>query len=180
MSLQLNMPPAAEPLTLAQAKAWLRVESGTDEDDLIAALITAARARAEWHTGRAFVTQGWTLWLDRPAPVIEIPLPPLQAAASVTLYGADDTPLVLAADAYTADLAGSRLLLNAVPPNLRATNAVAIAFTAGYGDAADTPPAIAQAILQIVAALYEHRGGDAAPSPDSALALLAPYRAMHL
>jgi hypothetical protein len=80
MSLQLNTPPAQEPVTLAQAKAWLRVESGTDEDDLIAALIAAARARAEWHTGRAFVTQGWTLWLDRAAPVIGIPLPPLQAA----------------------------------------------------------------------------------------------------
>ena len=180
MSLQLNTLPAAEPVTLAQAKAWLRVESGADEDDLIAALIPAARARAEWHTGRAFVTQGWTLWLDRPAPVIEIPLPPLQAVASVTLYAPDGSATVLGSGDYSADLAGSRLLLNAVPLALRATNAVAIAFTAGYGDAADAPPAIAQAILQIVAALYEHRGGDAAPNPDSALALLAPYRALHL
>jgi len=180
MSLQLNTPPAAEPVTLAQAKAWLRVESGDDEDALIASLIPAARARAEWHTGRAFVTQGWTLWLDRAAPVIEIPLPPLQAVTAVTLYAPDDSATVLAEGAYDIDLAGSRLRLKTPPANLRAINAIAIAFTAGYGDAAAVPAPVAQAILQITASLYEHRGGDAAPTPETALALLAPYRTFKL
>ena len=180
MSLQLNTPPATEPVTLAQAKAWLRVESGNDEDDLIAALIPAARARAEWHTGRAFVTQGWTLWLDRAAPRIDIPLAPLQAVTAVTLYAPDGTATVLDGGDYTVDLAGSRLALKAMPQNLRPLNAVAIAFTAGYGEAGDVPPPIGQAILQIVASLYEHRGGEPAPTPESALALLAPYRLLHL
>jgi uncharacterized phiE125 gp8 family phage protein len=180
MSLQLHTPPAAEPVTLAQAKAWLRVESGDDEDDLIAALIAAARARAEWHTGRAFVTQAWTLWLDRAAACIEIPLPPLQGVSAVTLYAPDNAATVLDAGDYTVDLAGSRLLLKAMPANLRAVNAVAIAFTAGYGGGEDVPGDITQAILQIVASLYEHRGGDAAPTPASALALLAPYRILNL
>lgn len=180
MSLQLNTPPAAEPVTLDQAKAWLRVESGTDEDALIAALIPAARARAEWNTGRAFITQAWTLWLDRAALCIDIPLPPLQSVASVTLYAPDGTAAVLDAGAYTVDLAGSRVLLHGMPQNLRAVNAVAIAFTAGYGAAGDVPGAIGQAILQIVSALYEHRGGDAVPTPDNALALLAPYRSIKL
>ncbi len=84
MSLQLNTPPAEEPVTLAQAKAWLKVETD-DEDALIAALIPAARARAEWHTGRAFVTQHWTLWLDGLGDgYIEIPLAPLVSVESVT------------------------------------------------------------------------------------------------
>ena len=179
MSLQLTTPPAAEPVTLAQAKAWLRVESGNDEDDLIGALIPAARARAEWHTGRAFVAQGWTLWLDRAALCIEIPLPPLRGVTTVTLYAPDDSATVLDEGGYTVDLAGARLLLKAPPLNLRGLNGVAIAFTAGYGDAADVPAPIVQAILQIVAALYEHRGGDTVPTPDNALALLAPYRTLH-
>ena len=180
MSLQLNTPPATEPVTLDQARAWLRVESGNDEDALITALIPAARARAEWNTGRAFVTQAWTLWLDRVAHVIAIPLPPLQAVTSVTLYAPDGTAAVLDSDGYTVDLAGSRVLLKTVPARLRAVNAVAIAFTAGYGAAGDVPAAIGQAILQIVSALYEHRGGDTMPTPDNALALLAPYRILHL
>lgn len=178
MSLQLNTPPATEPVTLDQAKAWLRLESGGDEDALIASLIPAARARAEWHTGRAFVTQSWTLWLDRADGVIEIPLPPLQSVASVTFYAPDGTPTVL--DSGTYSVAGQRIILNAPPQNMRAANGIAIAFTAGYGDAEDVPPAIAQAILQIVSALYDHRGNDAAPTPDAALALLAPYRVVKL
>ena len=99
---------------------------------------------------------------------------------SVTAYAPDGDATVLDSGGYTVDLAGSRLLLKTVPPNLRAMNAVAVAFTAGYGDAKDVPAPIVQAILQIVASLYEHRGGDAAPTPDTALALLAPYRILHL
>jgi uncharacterized phiE125 gp8 family phage protein len=154
------------------------VESGGDEDALIGALIPAARARAEWHTGRAFVTQGWTLWLDRTDGVIEIPLPPLQSVASVTLYDASGTATVLDSDAYT--VADQRVILASAPANIRAANGIAVAFTAGYGDAAAVPPAIAQAILQIIAALYDHRGNNTAPTPDPALALLAPYRILKL
>ena len=54
MSLTLVSPPAAEPVTLAEAKSHLKLDT-SDEDTLIASLITAARARAEWHTGRALV-----------------------------------------------------------------------------------------------------------------------------
>ncbi len=180
MSLALNTPPATEPVTLDQARAWLRVESGADEDDLITSLIPAARARAEWHSGRAFITQAWTLWLDRAVPCIEIPLPPLQAVASVMTYAPDGTASVLDGGDYTVDVPGSRLLLKQLPLNMRAINAVAIAFTAGYGAAADVPAPIVQAILQIIAALYAHRGDDAVPTPDNALALLAPYRTLKL
>jgi uncharacterized phiE125 gp8 family phage protein len=180
MSLQLNTPPAAEPVTLSQAKAWLRVESGDDEDALITSLIGAARARAEWHTGRAFVTQGWTLWLDRAAALAEIPLPPLQGVSAVTLYMDDDSALVLDPGQYRVDTVSDPGRVALKPgvglANLRALNALSIAFTAGYGGAADVPAPIAQAILQILSSLYEHRGGDRAPTPDAALALLAPYR----
>ncbi|MGN6515703.1 MAG: head-tail connector protein [Rhizomicrobium sp.] len=186
MSLSLTTPPAAEPVTLDQAKAHLRVDT-TDDDALITSLIAAARARAEWHTGRAFVTQSWTLWLDGwpCGGIIEIPLPPLQSVASVTAYAQDDGATVLDAATYQLDPAASpaRLALkpNASPPvALRALNAIAVAFTAGYGDAGAVPAPIQQAILMIVAALYAHRGDEAADIPQEALALLAPYRVVKL
>jgi uncharacterized phiE125 gp8 family phage protein len=186
MSLTLNISPAAEPVTLDQAKAHLRVDT-TDDDALITTLISSARARAEWHTGRAFVTQSWTLWLDAwpCSGVVEIPLPPLQSVSSVTAYALNDSATVLDAATYQVDSAASpaRLALkpDASPPvALRALNAIAITFIAGYGDASDVPAPVQQAILMIVAALYAHRGDEAAETPQEALALLAPYRVVKL
>jgi uncharacterized phiE125 gp8 family phage protein len=183
MSLSLTTPPSAEPITLDDAKAHLKVDT-TDDDALITSLICAARARAEWHTGRAFVTQSWTLWLDDwPCNgVIEIPLPPLQSVASVTAYTMDDSATVLDAATYQVDAASSpaRIMLkpNASPPvNLRRINAVAVAFIAGYGDAdGDVPAPVREAILKLIANFYVNRGDAAAVTPADALALLAPYR----
>jgi uncharacterized phiE125 gp8 family phage protein len=181
MSLQLTVPPALEPVMLAEAKAWLRVESGDDEDGLIGALISAARVRCEWHCGRAFITQTWTLWLDGIGEgTIGLPLPPLAAVDQVTLYAADGGAAVLDESAYRVDLPGGRVFFSAPCPGLRAADGVSIVFTAGYGDAGDVPQPIKSAILQTVSWLYEHRGGDAAPLPETALALLAPYRMVRL
>jgi uncharacterized phiE125 gp8 family phage protein len=183
MSLQLITPPAIEPVTLADAKAHLKVDV-TDDDALITRLISAARARAEWHTGRGFITQSWRLWRDcwPECGVIEIPLPPLQSVTSVTTYALDDSATVLDPAAYQTDAASSpaRLTLkaNVLPPiNTRAMNAIAIEFTAGYSDdASDVPAPIVEAILEIIAFLYENRGEAPAELPLDALALLAPYR----
>jgi uncharacterized phiE125 gp8 family phage protein len=187
MSLQLVTPPAAEPVTLADAKLHLKIDT-SDDDALITRLITAARARAEWHTGRALNTQSWILWLDcwPSCGVIEIPLPPLQDVSSVTVYAPDDSATVLDAATYQVDAASApaRLTLKSTvlpPTNLRAINSVAIAFTAGYGDAADdVPGGFRAAILELVAFLYEHRGEAPVELPLDVLALLAPFRLLHL
>jgi len=183
MSLQLITPPSLEPVTLEEAKAHLKVDTA-DDDALIVRLIAAARARAEWHTGRAFVTQSWILWRDGWAQCVEIPLPPLQAIAAVTTFAPDGTPNVLDPDLYTVDAASqpARLAFGCIPPvGLRTINAIAIAFDAGYGGAADDVPApLREAILEIVAELYVHRGDGPEDVPLTAQALLAPYRIFNL
>jgi uncharacterized phiE125 gp8 family phage protein len=187
MSLQLITPPAIEPVTLDDTKLHLKVDT-SDDDALITRLITAARARAEWHTGRALNTQSWILWLDcwPQCGIIEIPLPPLQSVTSVTLYAPDDSATVVDPATYQVDAASApaRLTLKSTvlpPANLRAINSVAIAFSAGYGDAADDAPAgFRAAILELIAFLYEHRGEAPAELPADVLALLAPFRLFHL
>lgn len=202
MPLELITPPAVEPVTLTDAKLHLKVDT-TDDDALITALIAAARARAEWHTGRAFITQSWKLWLDAwpgalscddvpprlsatAAKAIEIPLPPLQSVSSITAYAMDDSATVMSSTLYQVDSASAparvALKIGVAPPvNLRAMNAIAIAFTTGYGDAAsDVPDAIRRAILMIVADLYANRGDAAAETSVAALATLMPYRILHL
>ena len=63
MNLVITTPPAAEPLTLEEAKAHLRITHDAD-DDAINALISAAREMCESYTGLALITRGYSLYLD--------------------------------------------------------------------------------------------------------------------
>jgi uncharacterized phiE125 gp8 family phage protein len=183
MPLSLIASPALEPISLAEAKTHLKIDT-IDEDNLITALIAAARTRAEWHTGRAFITQRWTQWLDDwpETNCVEMRLPPLQNLTEIWFHRADDTAVLLDASKYQVDGASApaRVALkpSTVPPlNLRPLNAVEIDFTAGYGDAPDDVPApIREAMLEIIAFLYEHRGDAPAELPASVATLLTSYR----
>lgn len=70
MPTQLVTGPAIEPVSLAEAKLHLRVETTmTDDDTLIQALIVAARTTGEQITRRAFISQSWKMVMDQfPAP----------------------------------------------------------------------------------------------------------------
>jgi uncharacterized phiE125 gp8 family phage protein len=181
MSLSLTTPPATEPVTLAEAKAHLKIDTA-DEDALIATLITASRARAEWYTGRALVTQSWVLRLDTfpPDGIAEIPLPPLQSVSEIACNTEDGIRTVLPSSDYRVDTAAPRVIFARRPPHLRKTDALEIAFTAGYGAASAVPAAIRQAILVLVGDLYSHRGDDEAICGPQAQVLLAPYKVFKL
>jgi len=79
MPSKLITAPTEEPVSLAEAKAHLRVDI-SDDDALIGAMIVAARQEAEAACRRAFVSQQWKLLLDRfPAPGMNV--------SSATWYG---------------------------------------------------------------------------------------------
>jgi uncharacterized phiE125 gp8 family phage protein len=85
MSAILLVPPASEPLSLAEARQFLRVEYADDD-----AVITAARAHVEALTRRALLTQTWRIMLDawpangRVAPRID----PLQTLLAARVFDA--------------------------------------------------------------------------------------------
>src|SRR4051812_25026701 len=57
--------PPYEPVSLADAKRWCRVDDDiTDRDGMISMLITAARERAELITGCVFVQRAVELLMD--------------------------------------------------------------------------------------------------------------------
>ena len=62
-SLFIEKQPTSEPVTLAEAKNFLRVTI-TDDDLLISSLITAAREACEAFTGRSFCIKGYRQGLD--------------------------------------------------------------------------------------------------------------------
>jgi uncharacterized phiE125 gp8 family phage protein len=191
MALVLTSGPALEPVTVAEAKAHLRVD-GTDEDTLIASLILTSRLHVEAGLGLALITQSWRLLLDRwPAEKdLELPLRPLQSIDEVRVLSADGDPTIIAAGNYLADSASvpPRLVRTGViwPQPGQAANGIEIDFTAGYGDAAsDVPAPIRQAVLLLIAHWYERREPIAIGSPETAVPaaiaqLLDPYRVHQL
>src|SRR5256885_12694283 len=100
--------PAVEPITLAQAKQFVRVEHD-DDDDVITALIAGARIHVETQTRRALITQSWRLTRDVwPAtgcvPVLPVPLKTLDAAR---VYKSDGSTLATDLAAFTVDKAAA-------------------------------------------------------------------------
>lgn len=169
MRLSLITGPAAEPLTLDEAKAHLRV--GFDKEDaLITRLIVGAREAFERETGRQLLTATWRGFLDRlphfDSQPIELAKPPLVAVNSVTYLDSSGVPQTWAAAEYTVEtFAGpfaQRGMLypkaaGAYPFARRIPNSVAIEFEAGYGDADGVPDEIKQALLVWVGHHYEFR-----------------------
>lgn len=182
----LLTPPAAEPLSLADAKAFLRVEHDAD-DALIGSLIAAARGEVEIATRRVLMTQTWRIVLHRwPAPRrIVSPVNPLQAVAAARVFdAAGEAQPVDAGDFLldTASLPGVIELPRAgLPQPGRALAGIEIDVSAGHGGAADVPAPLVQAIRLLVARAYEHRDGMAADALSGEVGkLLAPFRLVSL
>jgi uncharacterized phiE125 gp8 family phage protein len=179
LNLVQTVAPASEPITTAEAKAFLRVDS-SDEDTLIDTLIATARQIVEDFTGRAIITQTWKLTLDKwpldcrgwlawlevntsTERAILLPRSPLASVTSVKYYPDDlGAQATLSASTYrviTGTLPGAVFLKSSEdwPVLDIRPDAVEIIFVAGAADATTTPKQLTHAILLLVAHLYENR-----------------------
>ncbi len=166
MNWTLSTPPALEPVSLAEAKTHCRID-GSDDDDYLAGLITAARVYLEEVMRRAFLTQTWRASLDAWPDDSEITLPraPLQSVISIVYKDSSGAQTTLAeTDDYLVDTDSEPgRIVPAVNKNWPETalypiNPIQITYIAGYGDAPENVPAtIRQAIRLLVGHWYENR-----------------------
>lgn len=190
MSLFLITAPAAEPITLAEAKLHVREEL-TAQDALITSLIVAARQHLENFTRRAFITQTWRLKLDAfpdTGKVIELPLPPAASVGSIQYVDDGGVTQTWASSKYRIDTESEPARITpaygeSYPSAQKVTGAVIIQFTAGYGGPADVPDALKAAIKLLVGHWYENREGVvtgtiATELPQAIEALAWPYRVL--
>lgn len=174
--------PSVQPVTLAEAKAFLR-EDGTDQDTLIGMLVTSAAAAldgADGELGRCLVAQSWRQELDRfPAGAgeIELRLPPTISVDAISYR--DTSGDWQTVDEWQAAGLGS-LAFATVRPALGETwpatsagpGSVRVTFTAGFGDeAADVPADLRGLVLARVATAFGIREtvwtGSTSPRPVS-------------
>lgn len=189
MSAILLTAPALEPVSLAEAKAFLRVEHDGD-DGVIAALTASARIHLERQTRRGFVNQAWRLVRDRwpDNGRIEVRPGPLRSLDAARIYDAGGIAHSLDTQAFVPDL--STVSLAFAPWSLaapgRSAAGIELDVTVGYGDAAsDVPESLRQAIRLLIAHWYDNRGQVSAGRsiamlPTTVAALIAPYRMVAL
>ena len=162
MTPMLLTPPATEPILLADAKAWLRIDT-TAEDDSVSMLITAARLIVESTTRKMLLTQVWRLVGDAwpQGNLIRIPLAPLRGVVAIRVLDATGAAQVVAPALYVVDASpdGARILFTASPPPPgQAIAGIQIDVSVGYGAAAaSVPEPLRQAMRMLVARWYENR-----------------------
>ncbi len=188
MAAILLEPPASEPLSLAEAKTYLRVDHDAD-DALIASMIAAARIQVESRSCRALMTQGWRIVLDRwpSSGVVAAPVSPLRAVLAARVRDAAGDAQTLDPEIFILNTASAPGLISfdagRVIHPVREIAGIEIDIEAGYGDAADVPAPLLQAIRLLLARAYEYRGGGGEQGtalPEGIAELIAPYRVVSL
>lgn len=147
-SLITITPPTVEPITLAEARATLRL--GSDEtalDDDIELAITAAREWCENYTRRAYVQRTYELVLScfPRDGVIELPMPPLRSVTSITYVDTNGDEQTLATSQYLVRTAREpghvRTAYDVSWPDThpQESEAVRVRYVAGYEAPAGSP-----------------------------------------
>lgn len=201
MVLKIYAAPTLEPVTIAEVKEHLRLDTTTDvEDSYLAALITAARVHVESVTNRALVTQTWDeYWDEWPASELLLSRAPLVSVTSLSYTDSAAATSVVSATLYDVDTDSTpgRITLgygDSWPSVvLHPKNPIAVRYVAGYGSTAvvavaSIPRPIKQALLLLVGHWYESReavgeslaGAERKVLPFGVDALLANYRVWHL
>lgn len=142
-----RQPPAVEPLNLEEVKLHLRINPGdTSEDiDILAPLISAAREYCENYCGKSLAEQTITVYSEM-SGTVTLPRGPVISVDSVTVDGE--------AVEYTADVRRGTVTVN--------KPGAVITYTAGCEE---TPYLVRQAMLLLIGHWYANREATAQSAP---------------
>lgn len=147
-----------EPVSLQDAKAWLRVEHA-HEDELVAALITAAREYAEERTGGLWAERTVVQYYERFCACMYLPRPPC-LVRKVEYRDVAGTWIEVPETVYSKDIAPAygcvfqRADQTWPTPSSLWRHPIRITYTAGCGE---VPEKVKQAMRLLIALWYENR-----------------------
>lgn len=182
--------PALPIVTLAEAKAFMRVDTSAS-DDTIAQIINAVGDYLDGYNGimgRALRPQRWRALMPTfPVGGIKIPLPPtisvdavahVDEAGTVTVMDDADYRAVTGATGVTVVYPAYGIDWPVLVNTTGRPDAVRVEFTAGHQDLSSPtiepmPENIRLAVLMLCRLWYDDPTADV---PDSVSSLIAPYR----
>lgn len=156
-------PPVAEPISLAQAKQYLRLEEdGTDFEAELALQITGARGRIESVTNTRLIDQTVELGAESFEDFDRLPIGPVSSIEAITYR--DSTGVEQTLEAADVDLVGAGLEMAVRPVTgswPAAAKSIKVRAIVGYGaDGSSVPPSVTIALLQQIRELFEGTSAD--------------------
>ncbi len=202
--IQLH-PPSSEPISLDQAKTYLRIDHD-DEDQFIGQIIRSARQAIESYTVRSLVRQAWRFTFNEGFANANREKNHISGVKNYFEYGIElprspsieliETPKLMdsygahALKDYRLDNSGrvARLYFaSQILHSLDGHGIIQVDFWAGYSEnAADIPEPLRHAILMMIAQLYinhtcaNDNGFITLPLTDGILQIIKPYRIFRL
>ncbi len=172
----ITTPPAAEPVTLTDAKAHVVIDHD-DDDTLISRLIASSRSHVEAYCNTIVAEQIVDVCCDRFGELARLPVAPVQEIETIKYVDADGAEQALPETIYELRAEGleAAIVLKAGQrwPTIRSGSRITVSALVGYED---VPPAIQHAMLLWIANAYATRGSAPSEGFTAFDALLCNFR----
>lgn len=184
-TIQIVTQPAAEPLTLAEVKEFLRVDH-SDDDATLAIFITAARQLCESYTRLALMPTTFEEYFDDFPQYsgdykdeIRLSRSPVSAVTYVKYIDGNETTITADPAEYKIDTISRPARIS--PDNgwfgtYETINAVFVRYVAGFADAASVPAPLKHGMMLVIGDMYENRTDSVKRLPTASEYLWNPYR----
>jgi len=167
------------PVSVAEAQAFLRIDTG-DEEALLAGLIRTATGLCETFTGQWLLTRPFVQSIEPNGRWQRLGGMPVRHISQVQSVAANGTLSPLPTGSYDTDIdsLGQGWVRLSQPIG---TSRVQVEGTAGLAlDRNGVPEPIRQGILRLTAHLFNERDGVGAEPPAAVTALWRPFRQVRL
>lgn len=169
----------AEPIvTLSEAQAYVRIETG-EEEAVLAGLIRTASAICESFVGQLVIARDFAVDVPASAAWAPLPVAPVKSISSVETVDAAGVAYALPASAYWVDVDANGV--GWVRLTASASGRMRVRGSAGLAtDQNGVPEPLRQGVLRLVAHLFAARDGSDDTPPAAVTALWRPFRRMRL
>jgi uncharacterized phiE125 gp8 family phage protein len=166
-------------VTMSEAQAYVRIETG-EEEAVLAGLIRTASAVCEEFLNQVVIARDFQIEVPASTSWERLPLTPVRAITAVEGVDAAGAVVVLPATSFAVDIDSSgdgwtRLCQAVDSSRLRVSGNAGIAASEN-----EVPEPIRQGVLRLVAHLFTSRDGPGGDPPAAVTALWRPYRRMRL
>lgn len=166
-------------VSLSEAQAFVRVETG-EEEAILAGLVRTASALCEAFLHQVVIARAFSETVPLSASWQRLQAAPVRSIEQVEAIADDGTATTLLAEAFAIDIDSSgdgwvRVTGTSAGKRLRVTGIAGMAL-----DPNAVPEPIRQGVLRLVAYLFASRDGSGGEPPAAVTALWRPYRRMRL